>query len=51
MNNIKPLFEHTNRQMNIAVFVSGSGTNLRALCEKEKEIVRAGEKRDAAIKL
>ena len=51
MNNIKPLFEHTNRHMNIAVFVSGSGTNLRAICDKQKELENKGEKQFGAVKI
>ncbi len=51
MNNIKPLFEHTNHNMNIAVFVSGSGTNLRAICEKQKELEIKGEKQFGAVKI
>ena len=51
MNNIKPLFEHTNRHMNIAVFVSGSGTNLRGICDKQKELEIKGEKQFGAVKV
>jgi phosphoribosylglycinamide formyltransferase-1 len=37
--------------MNIVVFVSGSGTNLRAICEKQKELENQGEKQLGAVKV
>ena len=51
MNNIKPIFEHTNQNMNIAVFVSGSGTNLKAICEKQKELENKGEEQFGEVKV
>ncbi len=51
MNNIKPLFEHTNRHMNISVFVSGSGKKMIAICDKKKELENKGEKQFGAVKI
>jgi len=51
MNNIKPIFKHSNRQMNIAVFVSGSGTNLKAICVKQKELESKGEKQFGKVNI
>lgn len=39
MNNIKPIFQPSNRLMKVVVFTSGSGTNLDAICNKEKELI------------
>ncbi|HSG30082.1 MAG TPA: formyltransferase family protein [Thermodesulfobacteriota bacterium] len=50
MNNIKPIFEHSNRPMNIAVFISGSGTNLKALCKYQKALEDSGIVPSANIK-
>ncbi len=50
MNNIKPIYEHSNRQMEVAVFISGSGTNLNALCDKENKLLNEGKEIPASIK-
>ena len=35
MDNREPIFITGNKPMRVAVFISGSGTNLKALCEEE----------------
>ncbi|MGH7888944.1 MAG: hypothetical protein ACRENF_00145, partial [Thermodesulfobacteriota bacterium] len=43
MSEIQPLYKPGNKPMSVAVFVSGSGTNLLALYEEQKKLERSGE--------
>ncbi len=43
MSQIKLLHKPDNKAMSVAVFVSGSGTNLLALYEEQKKLERSGE--------
>jgi len=51
MTNIKPIFEHTNRKPVVAVLVSGSGTNLQAICRRQKELEDQGQLQYAEVKV
>lgn len=49
MDKIKLLYEPKDEPMSVAVFVSGSGTNLVAIHEEEKRLKKAGEKQHGRI--
>ena len=51
MTNIKPIFDHTKRKPVVAALVSGSGTNLQAICKMQKELEGSGKKQYAEINL
>ncbi|MBI2486929.1 MAG: hypothetical protein HYW01_08220 [Deltaproteobacteria bacterium] len=51
MSEIKPIYKSDNKPMSVAVFVSGSGTNLVALYEEQRKLERSGEKNYGRVDL
>ena len=51
MDEIKPLYKPEDGPMNVAVFISGSGTNLAALYEEQKRLEESGEKNYGRIQV
>ncbi|MER3447053.1 MAG: hypothetical protein C4291_09510 [Candidatus Dadabacteria bacterium] len=51
MKEIKLIYKPDNNPMSVAVFVSGSGTNLRALYEEQKRLEESGNKSYGKIRL
>ncbi len=44
MNNSEPIFTPEKGPMNVIVFISGAGTNLKALCKEESKLRKSGRK-------
>ena len=51
MKEVKLIYKPDNNPMSVAVFVSGSGTNLRALYEEQKRLEESGDKNYGKISL